>query len=133
MIMDDHPFHTPPTNAPRTTTTPIAVFDHGNAMERIAELERENADLRASLNTMIEQSRVDSKVAGIAICKEYAAISRAEKLRVALQQAHDFIERGLSKADLSPFIAEDREVAKEITAQLERMKAAIAAEQENEP
>jgi len=42
-------------------------------------LERELADANASLSTMIEQSRVDSRVAGIAICKESAAITRAEK------------------------------------------------------
>ena len=43
-------------------------------------------DLKASLSEMIAQSRVDSSVAGIAICNEMGAIARAERAEAELKE-----------------------------------------------
>ena len=46
-------------------------------------------DLKASLSEMIAQSRVDSSVAGIAICNEMGAIARAERAELRIKQLEE--------------------------------------------
>jgi uncharacterized protein YbjQ (UPF0145 family) len=48
-------------------------------------------DLKVSLSEMIKQSRVDSSVAGIAICNEIGAIARAERAEAGLAKERAYV------------------------------------------